>query len=88
MAEGWIGRQLPRLFQQAGLSDIRTQGRIMPLDYAFFQTVFGGMLERARTVGSLLTEELTRFWNELEQAEQERRFFAGAGGFIVSGRKP
>jgi ubiquinone/menaquinone biosynthesis C-methylase UbiE len=87
MAQGWMGRQMPRLFKQAGLSDIRCQGRIMSLDYTFFQKVFTGILQRAQASGAISAEELTRFWNELEQAEQEKRFFAGVGGFVVSGRK-
>ena len=38
MEHGWLGRQLPRLLRQAGLDNILVQGRIMQLDYAFFQT--------------------------------------------------
>jgi hypothetical protein len=88
MVQGWIGRQMPRLFKQAGLSDIRVQGRLMPLDYAFFQMVFGGILQRAQAAGAVSAEELTRFWSALEQAEQAQHFYAAVGGFIVSGRKP
>lgn len=88
MAQGWTGRQMPRLFKQAGLSDIKAEGRLMPLDYAFFQMAFRGILQRAQAAGILSEEELTCFWNALEQADQEQRFFARAGGFIVSGRKP
>ncbi len=87
MQQGWIGRQMPRLFRQAGLSDIKVEGRMMQLDYAFFQMVFGGILQRAQAAGAVSEEELTRFWNALEQAEQEQGFFAGACGFVVSGRK-
>ena len=88
MVQGWMGRQMPRLFKQAGLSDISVEGRLMPLDYAFFQTVFGGILQRAQANGAVSEEELTRFWNAVEQAEQEQHFFARVGGFVVSGRKP
>lgn len=88
MAQGWIGRQMPGLFQRAGLSDIRVEGRLMPLNYAFFQMAFRGVLQRAQAVGTISEEELTRFWTALEQAEQEQHFFARVGGFVVSGRKP
>lgn len=87
MVQGWIGRQMPRLFKQAGLSDIRVEGRLMPLDSAFFQMVFGGILQRAEVAGAVESQELTNFWNALEQAEQEQHFFARVGGFVVSGRK-
>lgn len=88
MVQGWIGRQMPRLLRQAGLSNIRIEGRLMPLDYAFFQMAFHGMLQRALAAGSILEEELTHFWKALEQAEHEQQFFARVGGFVVSGQKP
>jgi SAM-dependent methyltransferase len=88
MAQGWIGRQLPRLFQQARLNGIWVEARLMPLDYAFFQTAFGGILQGAQAAGTIPAEELARFWQALEQAEQERRFFARVGGFVVRGQKP
>lgn len=87
MVQGWMGRQMPRLFKQAGLIDISVEGRLMPLDYTFFQIAFSGILQGARTAGTVSAEELTRFWNALEQAEQEQHFFARVGGFVVSGRK-
>ncbi len=88
MVQGWMGRQMPRLFRAAGLSNIWVEGRLMPLDYAFFQMAFRGMLQRAQTAGTVSEEELTRFWKALELAEQEQHFFARVGGFVVSGRKP
>lgn len=88
MVQGWMGRQMPRLFRAAGLSNIWVEGRLMPLDYAFFQMAFRGVLQRAQAAGSILEEELTRFWKALERAEQEQHFFARVGGFVVSGRKP
>lgn len=88
MQNPWLGRQLPRLFQQAGLSDIRVDGRMMRLDHAFFQLAFRGILQRAQTTGAITEEELSRFWSALEQEEQAQHFFAGSVGFVVSGRKP
>ena len=88
MAQGWIGRQLPGLFQQAGLKNIWIEGRLMPLDYTFFQQAFRGILQHAQTSSVLSEEELTRFWSALDQAEQTQRFFARVGGFIVTARKP
>lgn len=88
MVQGWMGRQMPRLFWQAGLNNIRVDGRLMPLDYAFFQIAFRGILQRAQSMGTVSEEELIRFWEALEQAEQEKHFFARVGGFVVSGQKP
>lgn len=87
MVQGWIGRQMPRLFRAAGLSAIWVEGRLMPLDYAFFQMAFRGILQGAQAAGAISEEELARFWVMLEQEEQEKRFFARVGGFVISGRK-
>ncbi len=86
--QGWLGRQMPRLFQQVGLEDVRVDGRMMRIDYAFFQLAFHGILQRALEAGAVSAEELARFWTALAQAEQAQHFFAGSVGFIVSGRKP
>lgn len=88
MVQGWIGRQVPRLFHAAGLRALRVEGRLMPLDYAFFQLAFRGIVQRAQTAGAVSEEDVTCFWKALEQAEQEQRFFARVGGFVVSGQKP
>lgn len=87
MVQGWMGRQMARLFRDAGLSNIWVEGRLMPLDYSFFQMTFRGILQRAQQAGAVSEEELTCFWGMLEQAEQKQRFFARVGGFVVSGRK-
>lgn len=88
MAQGWIGRQMPRLFRAAGLSALQVEGRLMPLDYAFFQMAFRGILQRAQAAGTVSEGDLARFWQALSQAEREQRFFARVGGFVVSGKKP
>ena len=88
MAQGWIGRQLPRLLRQAGLEDISVEGRIMPLDYPLFQLAFGGLLRHLVATGALAADEHVRFDEALLAAERAQDFFAGAGGFIISGRKP
>jgi ubiquinone/menaquinone biosynthesis C-methylase UbiE len=88
MMQGWIGRQLPRLLQAAGIRSLWVEGRLMPLDYATFQLTFHGILQHAQEENVVSVEELTRFWDALDQAEREQRFFARVGGFVVSGRKP
>ncbi len=87
VTQGWMGRQLRRLLQAAGMSAIRVEGRLMPLDYASFQSAFRGLLLHAQADGSLIEEELTRFWEMLEEADQAGYFSAHVGGFIVSGQK-
>jgi ubiquinone/menaquinone biosynthesis C-methylase UbiE len=84
---GWMGRQLPGLFSEAGLIDIVVTGHMLSIDYAYFQMVFGGLLQEAQEAGQVEASEVTRFWNELAQADREQRLF-GYVGFVVGGRKP
>ena len=85
--QGWMGRQLPKLFSEAGLIDIVVTGHMLSIDYAYFQMVFGGLLQEAQAAGQVEPSEVTRFWNELAQADREQRLF-GYIGFVVGGRKP
>ncbi len=84
---GWMGRQLPRLFSEAGLDDIVVTGNVLSSDYVYFQMAFGGLLQDAQAAGKVSGEEVTRFWNLLEQADREQRLL-GYVGFVVGGRKP
>jgi ubiquinone/menaquinone biosynthesis C-methylase UbiE len=85
--QGWMGRQLPKLFSEAGLNEIVVSGNVLSIDHAYFQMVFGGLLQEAQVEGKVSGEEVTRFWNELAQADREQRLF-GYVGFVVGGRKP
>ena len=42
--QGWMGRQLPTLFSEAGLIEIVVTGHMLSIDYAYFQMVFCGLL--------------------------------------------
>jgi ubiquinone/menaquinone biosynthesis C-methylase UbiE len=85
--QGWMGRQLPRLFGDAGLIDVVVTGHMLSIDYEYFQMVFGGLLQEAQAAGQVSGKEVTRFWNELAQADREQRLF-GYVGFVVGGQKP
>ena len=75
------------LFSEAGLSDIVVQGNVLLSDYAYFKMVFDGLLQDAQAAGKVSGEELTRFWDLLEQADRQQRLL-GYVGFVVGGRKP
>ncbi len=49
--------------------------------------VFGGILQGAQEADTVSADELARFWDYLEQADREQRFFGGVVGFVVGGRK-
>ena len=84
---GWMGRQLPKLFSEAGLNEIVVTGHVLSSDYAYFQMALGGLLQEAQAAGQVEGSEVTRFWEELSQADREQRLL-GYVGFVVGGRKP
>jgi SAM-dependent methyltransferase len=93
-ANGRIGRQLPRLFKQAGLVDISilpqtlvetdlTQGIVGRDPELFFRS-----LEQAQADGVVSKAEAERWLQQLRKANEEGRFFSAVTVLIVSGRKP
>jgi ubiquinone/menaquinone biosynthesis C-methylase UbiE len=84
--QGWIGRQLPALFQECGLQDVSIIAHTILPDYAFFTRIYRGLLIGAQETGILSASELTQWWDSLEQTSQAGLFFAAVPGFIVSGR--
>ena len=86
--QGWIGRQLPRLFRHVGLVDLAVVPYACVVPYWMYQRVVQGAIAHAAEAGTLSATEVTSWWRDLEQAEQEGTFFAANFGFIVRGRKP
>jgi ubiquinone/menaquinone biosynthesis C-methylase UbiE len=85
---GWIGRSLPRLFQEAGLTEITCAPHAVRIYYAFARRLFEGHLSKAEQMGVLPAGELAAWWNHLEKASAAGQFQLGFLGFIVAGRKP
>jgi ubiquinone/menaquinone biosynthesis C-methylase UbiE len=85
--QGWIGRVLPRLFREAGLTQVVSLPCAVRVHYAFLHRLLDGHLAKAQTAGMLSGEELATWWTHLEKAEGEGQFNAGIFGFVVGGRK-
>jgi len=89
-SNGWVGRQLPYLFAQAGLTEIQIDVRAAVCNdfQYFFENWLGSCMGRAMAAG-VLTEDQARVWLT-EQQEHYRKnvFFAVNLAFMVSGRKP
>lgn len=90
---GWIGRQLPRLLQDAGLVEVTAE----PL--AFTETNYTRGLscpglelatyaEQARVAGVISAQAAAAWLAELEERGRAGGFFAGFIGVLVSGRRP
>jgi len=91
LINGYAGRQLYRLFRNAGLEDVLVETIAIPFtDYALCrQANFLDRVEQdALANGILSPEELERWHASLEKAAAEGVFFASGSGAIVAGRKP
>jgi len=88
---GWMGRQLPRHFQDAGLIEVSCEAVTVVLpDYALANQVvwLGRTVAQAREAGLASDDELTTWLEQLREADRQGRFFATVMGILASGRKP
>jgi SAM-dependent methyltransferase len=89
MASGFIGRQLPRLFQTAGLSDVRYDCGMVAFPTDLMIPVLQGSLTAALVSGRLEQADADAFWKsvEISQDRAVEEPFVAFVLFIVSGTK-
>ena len=87
---GWLVRQLPLLFQQAGLADVRARG-FFPIETET-QTFYASMADRCAEAAvkmGVITESESRAWLDAFQEQGVRGpIIAGRLHIFVWGRKP
>lgn len=88
VANGLVGRMLPRLMRDAGFADVVTVPHAIDVPFDFFGWVLSGHLDAALAAGSFSPEELIAWWDALDEAHAHGRFFAAILGFVVAGTKP
>lgn len=91
LRNGWIGRQLPFMFREAGLIEIEIHSDIMEFrDLAAAETVFGiqGAAVRAHEAGATTLEQASTWIERLKLASREGCFWCGVMGIAVCGVKP
>jgi len=88
LPQGWIGRRLPALFGEAGLSHVRvTPYTAVVTDYD--ESVLGlrEKVEAAASAGLTTSDEATGWVAALDAADRAGRFLCTLTIFTVSGRK-
>jgi len=86
---GWIGRQLPRLFKQSGLEvSIAPAAMIVP-SYDLANLLFGleKSVNKMLTKGRVFQKDAARWLNEIKLLDSQGLFLASVTGFIVQGKK-
>lgn len=85
---GWVGRALPRLLSEAGLTEIHAVPHGVAIPYDFFGWLVSAHLDAALAAGHFSPEELIAWWDELDRAHERGGFYAALLGFVVAGTKP
>jgi ubiquinone/menaquinone biosynthesis C-methylase UbiE len=86
----WIGRQLRRLFVDAGLKDISTAAdTLIVTDLAVADTVFklNELVSQASATGVVSVAEAESWFYELRQSDERGEFFAALTMFCIRGVK-
>jgi ubiquinone/menaquinone biosynthesis C-methylase UbiE len=85
LRNGQVGRALPRLFRENGVSDVHVVGHTVFIDFEFLGLLIGGALTAAQAAGMLDPGDLSAWWRGLADADERGDFLAALTAFIVSG---
>ncbi|MDM9379428.1 class I SAM-dependent methyltransferase [Chlorogloeopsis sp. ULAP01] len=88
---GWIGRQLPALFQEVGLHKINVNTYTLILTDCALADKHLGVINaamKAQQAGLISIAEAANWITNLEAASQAGRFFCAITGFLAFGCKP
>lgn len=89
-ASGWVGRQLPRLFKKAGLTDIQVElPAFVITDFGLADAIFelGPFARGAATAGRIPGGTVEVWLDALQRASMEGHFLAAFTPFLVSAGK-
>jgi ubiquinone/menaquinone biosynthesis C-methylase UbiE len=87
LKHGWIGRRLPRLFREIGMTEIAVSYKTVTITYDFLGLLLGGHVAHAVSKGILPEQEANLWWTHLAQANAQGTFLYGFTAFTVSGTK-
>jgi ubiquinone/menaquinone biosynthesis C-methylase UbiE len=84
---GWIGRQLPRLFKEQRLEGISIDPVQVFVHYALAELAFGSHLALLQTNGMLDAGRAQQWWEYLQDADKRGTLLISFTAFIVVGAK-
>ena len=88
MVQGHIGRQLPRLFRAAGLTDVSVTPRVILGNAQFLRTLLQDHVAGLQRQGLLTGQRATQWWTELKTRAQAGDFAGGVIVFVVTASQP
>ncbi|SLM49220.1 Methyltransferase type 11 [Nitrospira japonica] len=83
---GWIGRELPRLFKSCGLIDVAVEADVVVFEPAGFSPYFVEIGRAAAQNQVITAQELTGWEEEIRQLLAANELFATISYFMVAGK--
>jgi ubiquinone/menaquinone biosynthesis C-methylase UbiE len=84
---GWIGRQLPRLFKEHGLAVLSIDPVQVFVHYALAELFLGSHLAHLQASGVLSPDRARRWWKYLQRADHHGTLLISFTTFIVVGTR-
>jgi ubiquinone/menaquinone biosynthesis C-methylase UbiE len=84
---GWIGRQLPRLFREQCLEVLSIDPLQVFVHYALAELFLGSHLVALQTNGTLRPDQAERWWEELRRSDAAGTLLIGFTAFVVVGAR-
>ena len=84
---GWIGRQLPRLFREQRLDLLSIDPVQVFVHYALAELFLGSHLVALQTDGTLRPDQARRWWQYLQRADADGTLLVSFTAFVVVGAK-
>ena len=84
---GWIGRQLPRLFREQGLEVLSIDPVQVFVHYAPAELFLGSHLAHLQASGTLSPDQARRWWEYLQHADRRGTLLIGFTTFVVVGAR-
>jgi ubiquinone/menaquinone biosynthesis C-methylase UbiE len=84
---GWIGRQLPRLFKEQGLEVLSVNPVQVFVHYALAELFLGSHLAQLQAGGTLSPARARRWWEYLRRADKHGTLLISFTTFIIVGVK-
>jgi ubiquinone/menaquinone biosynthesis C-methylase UbiE len=84
---GWIGRQLPRVFHEQSLEVVYLDTIHVLVHYALAELFLGSHLARLQAAGTLSPDQARRWWQYLRHADKEGTLLIGFTAIVVTGAR-
>ena len=85
MTQSAIGRQVPRLLVEAGLTDVQTAPRVITGDPRAFRLQLAHHVSALCDRGAITAERATQSWSTIDAAAAAGHFTGGITAFVVWG---